>query len=76
MGEDHLKQFNTRRKNALIILVGTIYLSFAGLILGQIQAIADFSYKLHELLFLPVNISIFLIPLKGINTIWILMEKR
>ncbi|WP_291349148.1 hypothetical protein [Desulfosporosinus sp.] len=35
MGEDQLKQFNTRRKNALIILVGTIYLSFAGLILGQ-----------------------------------------
>jgi len=76
MDEDQLKQFNTRKKMALIILVGTIYLSFSGRMLGQIQAITDFSYNLHELLFLPVTISYFLIPIEFVVYIYYFVKSR
>ena len=43
-------------------LLALIYLSFIGLQLGRIQAIADFNYSLHEIMYLPFNIAIFVVP--------------
>ncbi|WP_066639244.1 hypothetical protein [Desulfolucanica intricata] len=53
-----------RKKIALYWLLGTIYTAFLGMQLGRIQAIADFNYNLHEVMFLPVNIAFFLVPVE------------
>lgn len=56
----------TNKRVALYWLLGTIYLAFACWELGRIQAIADFNYTLHELLYVPINAAIFLIPIEVI----------
>lgn len=62
----------------LKLLLYTLYISFIGLILGQIQAIADFNYTLHEIMYLPVNIAIFIVPIELIIFIfyWIRWRSR
>ncbi|MGP4072920.1 hypothetical protein ACTWQB_10240 [Piscibacillus sp. B03] len=44
-------------------LVGLIFVAFIGLQLGRIQAIADYNYTLHELLYLPANIALYFVPI-------------
>lgn len=60
----------------LKLLLYTVYISLIGLIMGQIQAITDFSYTLHELMYLPVNIAIYIVPIELIAFIyyWISMD--
>nr|WP_106779389.1 hypothetical protein [Lysinibacillus timonensis] len=50
------------QKITLYWLLALIYLSFIGLQLGRIQAITDFNYTLHEILYLPFNLSVFVVP--------------
>lgn len=65
-------QLNKKSKNpkyyksqrlALLWLLGFLYFGFIGLQLGRIQAITDFSYSLHEIMFVPVNLAIFVVPI-------------
>lgn len=51
------------KKISLYWLLGIIYTSFLGTQLGRIQAITDFNYSLHEMLYIPANLSIFLVPI-------------
>ncbi|WP_221845560.1 hypothetical protein [Bacillus sp. S/N-304-OC-R1] len=43
-------------------LLGLIYSAFIGLQLGRVQAIADFNYSLHEIMYLPFNLAVFIVP--------------
>ena len=60
-GMEIIKSYKAQ-KIAMYWLLALIYLSFIGLQLGRIQAIADFNYNLHEMMYLPFNISIFVVP--------------
>ena len=50
------------RKIALYVLLGIIYTAFLGLQLARVQAITNFSYRLHEMFYLPVHLAIFIGP--------------
>ncbi|KAB8135712.1 hypothetical protein F9U64_10560 [Gracilibacillus oryzae] len=50
------------QKAVLYWLLGFIYVAFIGFQLGRIQAIADFNYNLHEIMYLPFSIAIFAVP--------------
>lgn len=50
-------------KKVLYWLLGIIYIAFICLQLGRIQAIADFNYNLHEMMYVPVNLAIFIVPI-------------
>ncbi|MBY0121608.1 hypothetical protein H0173_06685 [Bacillus sp. S/N-304-OC-R1] len=43
-------------------MLGLIYSAFIGLQLGRVQAIADFNYSLHEIMYLPFNLAVFIVP--------------
>lgn len=51
------------KRNVLYWLLGIIYTAFIGLQLGRIQAIANFNYNLHEMMYAPVNLAIFVVPI-------------
>jgi hypothetical protein len=62
---DHnkLQKLYKAQKVALYVMLGLIYSGFLGTQLGRIQAISDFNYTLHELLFLPATLATYLGPL-------------
>lgn len=62
---DHnkLQKLYKAQKVALYVLLGLIYSGFLGTQLGRIQTISDFNYTLHELLFVPATLAIYLGPL-------------
>ncbi|WP_186579945.1 hypothetical protein [Aquibacillus kalidii] len=47
-----------QQKVALYCLLGSTYLFFVGLVLGDIQAIADYSYSLHEIISSTANLML------------------
>ncbi|WHX41119.1 hypothetical protein QNH36_02850 [Mesobacillus sp. AQ2] len=51
------------QKTSLYWLLGIIYVSFLGVQLGRIQAITDFNYSLHEMLYIPATLSSFIVPI-------------
>lgn len=51
------------QNRALYWLLGIISLGFLGLQLGRIQAIADFNYSLHEIMYFPSLIALFVAPI-------------
>jgi cation transport ATPase len=62
--DDHnkLQKLYKAQKVALYVLLGLIYSGFLGTQLGRIQAITDFNYTLHELLFVPMTLAFYLGP--------------
>ncbi|RUL45644.1 MULTISPECIES: hypothetical protein [Lysinibacillus] len=60
--EEEIKKLFEAQKIVLYCLLVLIYLSFIGLQLGRIQTITDFNYNLHEMMYLPFNIAIFVVP--------------
>lgn len=61
------EQIKTKYKtNQLLlkIILYTEYISFICLIIARMQSVTDFSYTLHELMYLPANIAIFAVPLE------------
>lgn len=60
--EEEIQKSYKAQRIALYWLLAIIYLSFIGLQLGRIQAIADFNYNLHEIMYLPFSIAIFVVP--------------
>ena len=59
---------------ALYWLLGFIYSGFIGLQLGRIQAIADFNYNLHELMYVPFTIALFVVPVVFLIYIYLLIK--
>lgn len=68
-----LKLFKAQ-KIALYWLIGLIYLAFIGFQLGRIQAIADFNYNLHEIMYLPLNLAIFVVPILFLIYIYLFIK--
>ncbi|WP_019412703.1 hypothetical protein [Paenisporosarcina sp. TG20] len=60
--ESDLQKLFKAQRLALYWLLGFIYLAFIGLQLGRVQAITNFNYSLHEILYLPFNLAIFIVP--------------
>jgi hypothetical protein len=60
--EQELQKLYKVQKSILYVLLGLIYSAFIGMQLGRIQAIADYSYSLHELLYFPATVAIYLVP--------------
>lgn len=50
------------KKTALRVLLISIYVAFFSFQLAQIDFITELSFSLHELLYLPVNLAIFFVP--------------
>ncbi|MFJ5624579.1 hypothetical protein ACIQD3_18025 [Peribacillus loiseleuriae] len=61
--EKDLRKLYEAQKVVLYWLLGLIYLAFIGLQLGRVQAIADFNYSLHELMYTPFNLALFIVPI-------------
>lgn len=53
-----------KRDNIFIALILTLTIGVVCLELLQNEAISDFNYGLHELLALPVNVAIFIVPVQ------------
>ena len=77
------------RDNLFIALLLTLIIDAACIALGRVQFITDYSFTLHEMLYLPLYVSMILIPIlliiflynliKNIKDIWkgtILMDLR
>lgn len=58
------------RDKLFIILLLTLMMDATCLALGQLQSISDYSFTLHELFFIPINISILAIPIELIMFIY------
>lgn len=58
----YIQKLYKAQKLALYWLLGLIYSGFIGLQLGRIQAIADYNYNLHEIMYAPFNIALFVVP--------------
>jgi len=72
--EIEIKKLFKAQKIALCWLFALIYLSFIGLLLGTIQSITDFNYNLHEIMYLPFNIAIFVVPVLFIIYIFLFIK--
>lgn len=73
-GNEKKENLYDYKKIVSVLLVGIIYAAFIGLELGRIQAIADFNYRLHEMLFIPVNLAIFTVPLLSVVYLVLLVK--
>lgn len=57
-----LNKLYKAQRIALFVILGLIYSAFIGTQLGRIRAITDFNYTLHELLFVPATLALYLGP--------------
>ena len=64
------EQYTIKRKLLSKSIIITIYISFIGYLLGDIQSIANWNYNLHEMLYIPLNIAYFLLPLQFLAWIY------
>ncbi|MEK3766175.1 MULTISPECIES: hypothetical protein [unclassified Solibacillus] len=62
------------QKLALYWLLGIIVSGFIGLQLGEIQAIADYNYNLHEIMYFPAIISLFVAPVVLVIYIFLVVK--
>ncbi|GKX29163.1 hypothetical protein SH1V18_16430 [Vallitalea longa] len=53
-----------KRKILTKIILITIYITFIGYLLGNVQSIADWNYSIHEMLYIPCYIAYYLFPLE------------
>lgn len=60
--ENDIQKLHKAQKLTLYWLLGFIYAAFIGMQLGRIQAITDFNYNLHEMMFMPFTIAIIAVP--------------
>lgn len=58
------------RDNLFIALLLTLVIDSMCLALGQVQYITDFNYNLHEMLYLPINLSLLIVPIELIILIY------
>jgi cation transport ATPase len=59
---DEINTFYKAQKITLYVLLGLTYSAFKGTQLGRIQAITNFNYTLHELLFVSMTLAFYLGP--------------
>lgn len=72
--EREIQKLCKAQKLALYWLLGLIYSGFIGLQLGRIQAIADYNYNLHEIMYVPFNIALFVAPVVFLIYIYLLIK--
>ncbi|SOC25070.1 hypothetical protein SAMN05880501_11814 [Ureibacillus xyleni] len=60
--KEEIKKLYEAQQMVLYSLLALLYLAFVGLQLGRIQSIADYNYNLHEMMYLPFNIAIVVVP--------------
>ena len=72
--EKDIQKLYKTQKLALYWLLGLIYSGFIGLQLGRIQAIADFNYSLHEIMYVPFSIALFIVPVVFLIYIYFLIK--
>ncbi|MER2090630.1 MAG: hypothetical protein ABS920_12895 [Sporosarcina sp.] len=72
--ERYIEKLYKAQKLALYWLLGLIYSGFIGLQLGRIQAIADFNYNLHEMMYVPFTIALFVVPVVFVIYIYLLIK--
>ena len=56
------KTYAQKRKIITKVILGTTYIAFIGYLLAELQWIADWNYNIHELLYVPYSIAIYLVP--------------
>lgn len=56
-------KFVAKRKILSKSIIILMYLSFISYILGDVQSIADWNFSFHEMLYLPINITYFILPI-------------
>jgi hypothetical protein len=58
------KEEYIKRRKILTRSIGImIYITFVCFNLGGIQSIADWNYNVHEMLYMPLNIAFFIVPI-------------
>jgi heme/copper-type cytochrome/quinol oxidase subunit 2 len=72
--EKDIQNLYKSQKVALYWLLGIIYTAFIGLELGRIQAISDFNYNLHEIMYAPFTIALFVVPVVFLVYIYLLIK--
>ncbi len=63
-----------KQKRALFSLLGIIYFGFIALQLGRVQAITNFNYSLHEIMFVIATLSLYATPFALIIYIYNLIK--
>lgn len=59
----------SKRKITTRVILITVYTTFICYLLGKLQSISDWNYNVHEMLYLPYNIAIFVLPIEVV--VWI-----
>jgi hypothetical protein len=65
---DKEKYLRKRKITSKVILI-TMYTSFIGYMLGDIQGIANWNYSVHEMLYMPMSVAYFAIPIQAL--VWL-----
>ncbi|WP_456272513.1 hypothetical protein [Bacillus sp. AK031] len=72
--EKDIQKLYKAQKSALYWLLGILYSGFIGLQLGRVQAITDFNYNLHEMMFFPATIAFFAVPVVSLLYLILLIK--
>jgi heme/copper-type cytochrome/quinol oxidase subunit 2 len=72
--EKDIQKLYQAQKSALYWLLGLLYLGFIGMQLGRVQAITDFNYNLHEMMFFPVTIAVFAVPVVFLIYLYLIIK--
>ncbi|MFJ7738834.1 hypothetical protein ACIQ2D_21235 [Lysinibacillus sp. NPDC097287] len=72
--ERDVQKLYKAQKLALYWLLGLIYSGFIGFQLGRIQAITDFNYNLHEIMYVPSAIALYVVPVVFLIYIYFLIK--
>ncbi|MBU3144869.1 hypothetical protein [Clostridium sp. CF012] len=65
-----MKNIHILRHNCKTFLITNIVIDGICLWLGKVQYITDFNYNLHEMLYLPINLSLLIVPIELILLIY------
>mgnify|MGYP001578746748 CR=1 FL=1 len=67
---DSKNEYLKTRDKLFIILLLTLIIDVICLTLAQVQGIVDYNFTLHEMLFIPINLSIISVPIELIILIY------
>jgi hypothetical protein len=58
-----MQDYTRKRKLLTKIIIITVYISLFSYLLGDIQSIANWNYTIHEILYLPITLAIYVLPI-------------
>ncbi len=59
-----------KRKIFSKVIMITFYITFVCYLLGDVQSITNINYSLHEMLYIPYNVAIFILPILTIGWLY------